>query len=225
MGRYEDIYAGHAAAYDELVRHEDHEGNLARFLLGAVQWDGKRVLEPGAGTGRVTAIYQERAGSVLLADRSAHMLDVARARFGSRVRFAICENLALASLGGQYDVVIEGWSFGHTVTDGAERLEETVDALVAACLGLLAPGGAVVLIETLGSGVAAPGAPNETLRRFYQHLEERHGFARTTLSTEYRFASAEEAARITGFFFGPEFSARVRSRDVPEFTGVWLKRT
>src|SRR4051812_36421312 len=201
MGRYEDIYAGQAAAYDELVRHEDHEGNFARFIQGCVEWAGKRVLEPGAGTGRVTALYQERAASVHLADRSAHMLDVARARFGSRLRYSVCENLGLESLGGEYDVIVEGWSFGHTVTDGAERLEDTVDALVAACLKLLAPAGTLILIETLGSGVTAPGAPNETLQRFYERLEQRHGFVRTTLSTTYRFASAEEAERITGFFF------------------------
>ena len=36
MSRYDDIYASRADGYDELVRHEDHEGNLGRFLLGAL---------------------------------------------------------------------------------------------------------------------------------------------------------------------------------------------
>ena len=230
MPGYDEIYSRHAAAYDELVRHEDCHGNLARFLRGALDCDGRSVLEPGAGTGRVTALYQERAAAVHLADRSGHMLDAARARFataGERIRYSICENLSLASLGGEYDRIVEGWSFGHTVTDGVAHLEETVDALVLGCRSLLRPGGTVILLETLGSGATAPAPPNPVLARFYARLEEQHGFGRTTLATDYRFDNPEEAARICGFFFGEAFGARVRaagSAIVPEFTGAWVKR-
>ncbi|HEY2370390.1 MAG TPA: hypothetical protein VGH87_28535 [Polyangiaceae bacterium] len=47
------------------------------------------------------------------------------------------------------------------------------------------------------------------------------------IRTDYEFASVEEAASITGFFFGEAFAERVREKNsarVPECTGVWTAR-
>jgi hypothetical protein len=92
----------------------------------------------------------------------------------------------------------------------------------------LRPGGAAVVIETLGTGATEPAPPNPELAEYYAWLEAEHGFARRALRTDYAFASVEEAAELTGFFFGADFAARVR-RDrtsrVPECTGLWHKRT
>ncbi len=220
-----DIYENHAVEYDELVDREDCRGELAAFMRGFVG-RGERVLEAGTGTGRVTALYAARAASVLCCDRSAHMLERARSRLaahGDRIAFRVLDNLALAGAAdsGPFDLVVEGWSFGHTVSDFPGREDETTDALVAACRACLAPGGRLLFLETLGTNTSGPVAPAPFLDAFYRRLEDEHGFRRTVLRTDYRFPSLAEARRVTGFFFGDRMAASIEAAEVPEWTGAW----
>jgi len=87
----------------------------------------------------------------------------------------------------------------------------------------LEPGAPLVVIETLGTGSETPAPPNPGLAEYYAWLEAQ-GFARMTIRTDYRFASVDDAATVTGFFFGPTFAERVRAQGwarVPECTGIW----
>jgi hypothetical protein len=59
---------------------------------------------------------------------------------------------------------------------------------------------------------------------YYAWLEEEHGFARQTISTDYAFSSVAEAVAYTEFFFGAELAGRIRAHGwarLPEWTGVW----
>jgi SAM-dependent methyltransferase len=238
-----EIYQRHAVQYDELVDAEDHEGNLWRTLQGITDWRGRSVLEAGAGTGRVTALYAAEAGRVACLDGSAHMLDRARlrlARHAGKITFGEADNLSLPAPARPFDVFIEGWSFGHSVVAAAEAapreaastggpdasggsdasggaaLEAVVAALVDGAARCLAPGGVMILIETLGTCVESPGAPDPALARFYGLLETRHGFTRTVVRTDYRFTDAREAERICRFFFGDAMGDEVRRRGSPQ---------
>ena len=94
------------------------------------------------------------------------------------------------------------------------------------CERLVRPGGTILLIETMGTNVDEPCPPGELLSTFYRILEEDHDFRRTVISTDYRFRSVEEAARVMGFFFGHQMSEAVRQRGttiVPEYSGIWTK--
>lgn len=222
-----EIYERHAVEYDELVDHEDCRGELAAFVSGQVP-PASRVLEAGTGTGRVTALYADRAARVLCCDRSAHMLARARTRlapYDGKIEYRELGNLELAraSASGPFDLVVEGWSFGHTVSDFPGREDETCDALVAACGACLAPGGRLVFLETLGTNAAEPAAPAPFLDAFYRRLEEAHGFSRTVLRTDYRFPSPAEARRVMGFFFGETMAASIEAAEVIEWTGAWTK--
>ena len=53
-----------ADEYDRLVRYEDYKGNLKRFLLRKIDWQGKVVFEADIGTGRVTIIFIETLSGV-----------------------------------------------------------------------------------------------------------------------------------------------------------------
>ncbi|MBN2656160.1 MAG: class I SAM-dependent methyltransferase [Spirochaetales bacterium] len=158
-----EIYDRHSYEYDELLRHEDHEKNLPAKMNELFDFRGKTVLEFGTGTGRLTAIYAPSAGKIFCFDRSGNMLDKAKnnlSGFSEKIIFGFCDNNEIGMLEETGDFLIEGWSFGHTVSD-------------------------------------------------------------------YEEGSAEEAARICGFFFGPEMEAsirRKRSAIVKEYTGVWYKR-
>lgn len=220
-----EIYENHAPEYDELVDREDSRGELRDFVSAFVRPDD-RALEAGTGTGRVTALYAGRASRALCCDRSAHMLERARARLsahGAKVSYRVLGNLELARAAdsGPFDLVVEGWSFGHTVSDFPGREDETCDALVAACRACLAPGGRLLFLETLGTNAPAPAAPAPFLDTFYRRLEGAHGFSRTVLRTDYRFPSVAEARRVMGFFFGDKMAAGVEAAEVVEWTGAW----
>lgn len=227
MPSMHDIYRRHRVEYDRLVNAEDHERHLPVFLHSIVDWRGKTVLEGGLGTGRVTELFIEDAGRVVGCDREAHMLAAARerlARFADKLDLRVADNLDLPLLAAKSDVFIEGWSWGHAVVDGPGEVEPIADALFAQVRKNLVPGGFVVLIETLGTNALAPAAPHPRLAEFYQLLQSRYGLRQTALSTDYRFATAAEAADVLGFFFGDPMRQAVRAANsaiVPEWTGVW----
>jgi hypothetical protein len=55
-------------------------------------------------------------------------------------------------------------------------------------------------------------------------LEQAHGFSRTWIRTDYRFASLPEAEDLTRFFFGDGLADRVADEALvvlPECTGIW----
>ena len=229
MPSMKEIYSGHAAQYDELVSHEDYEDNLKSFLRGRLDFEGKTVVEFGAGTGRLTGSYIDQASSAFCLDQSRHMLEVARQNlrlFRHKLQFLEHDNVDGFEPIPRADIAMEGWAFGHTVIDHCHRIPEITELLVANCLGAIRETGIVVIIETMGTGVESAAAPRAELRQFYEVLETRHGFERTIVPTDYRFDDVDSASRIMGFFFGDEMGRRVKERGsavVSEYTGVWLR--
>jgi hypothetical protein len=91
----------------------------------------------------------------------------------------------------------------------------------------LAPGGVLVIIETLGTGETRPAPPTPGLAEYHEWMERERGLRRAVLRTDYAFADVETAASVTGAFFGGEFAARVLREGwarVPECTGLWSRR-
>ena len=223
---YDDIYRRHAARYDELTAHEDEAGNLGRLLDEIAAWEGASVVEAGVGTGRVTALYIERAGRATAFDRSAHMLAFARKRFaGHRVSFVQAEHPKIRGVRG--DLFIEGWSFGHYIISNAARLRVAAAELERVVGRSVKRGGSAIIIETLGTNTGKIRIPHPALAAWYRMLEREYGYRRRAVRTDYRFASVKEAARIMGFFFGPGMEERIvkgNMRLIPEWTGVWWKR-
>jgi ubiquinone/menaquinone biosynthesis C-methylase UbiE len=229
MPTFEEIYTNHATEYDELVNHEDWQGNLPAFLDKAFDFTGKTVIEPGVGTGRLTRLYIDKAARAYCYDRSPHMLlQAARnlSRWKDKLSFEPCDNRELHTLDIKGDFVVEGWSFGHSVDPDPERLEASVRYLVESSARLLNPGGKIIILETLGTQTGKPFAPAPFLESFYNLLERAHGFTKEVIATDYRFDSLDEAARITGFFFGDAMRLRILEKGSPvvgEYTGVWYR--
>jgi ubiquinone/menaquinone biosynthesis C-methylase UbiE len=125
--------------------------------------------------------------------------------------------------GGWADVAIAGWAIGHFTGWFTDWKAEASRAL-AEMQRATKPGGALIILETLGSGALEPAPPNATLAAYYQWLETELGFTSRVVATDYDFGSVQRAADLCGFFFGEQFAERVRSNKwsrVPEFTGVW----
>jgi ubiquinone/menaquinone biosynthesis C-methylase UbiE len=225
------IYREHADRYDELVRAEDHLGALARALSACAPLEGAVAVEAGCGTGRVTRLLLESgARAVHASDVEPAMLRRAQAglrEFGTRAALHLADARALPARSGVADLALEGWAFGHFRSWLPEGWREAIGAALDELARVTRAGGTVIVVETLGTGETEPRPPNEALAELYAWLERERGFARRSIRTDYQFASVEEAARVTGFFFGDAFAARVRHERwsvVPECTGVWSRR-
>jgi len=222
------IYRQGADAYDRLVGAEDADGSLPPALAEVARVRGARALDVGCGTGRVTrTLLALGARAVVGVDRAPAMLEVA-ARSLPADRVTLIEGDAraidLAAIGGEgsFDLATAGWCFGHFRSWMPEGWREEIGRALDGMERAVAPGGTLVVIETLGTGHTEP-RHHEALEEYFSLLESR-GYARRWIRTDYAFASSDEAAQVLGAFFGEALIARIRAEDlarVPECTGIW----
>ena len=215
---FERIYRERADDYDRLVGAEDAEGRLLPAIERAAPRLG-RVLEVGAGTGRITRQLVARGADVLAVERSLSMLRVAR-RHLPRTALVAADAAALPVASGWADAAIAGWVFGHQRSWNPDGWRASIGQCLDEMARALAPGGVSVVIETLGTGVETP-SPSSGLAEYHAWLEAERGFERMLLRTDYLFASADEAAALCGFFFRD--AALVTGARVPECTGLWWR--
>jgi ubiquinone/menaquinone biosynthesis C-methylase UbiE len=216
--RFHRIYRERAEDYDRLVAAEDAEGRLLP-AIEEVAPSLDRVLDVGAGTGRITRMVAARGAHVVAIDRSAAMLRVAK-RHQTGAVFAVADAAALPIAGGWASAAVAGWVFGHQRSWNADTWRGSIARCLDEMERTLRPGGVSIVIETLGTGVDAPRVSGE-LSEYHRWLEEERGFARRELRTDYLFASEEEARALCGFFFGD--AVPVRGARVPECTGLWWR--
>lgn len=223
------IYAQHAAEYDALVAAEDCDGQLLPAIEALCPLRGARVVEVGAGTGRITRQLVAQGAQVLASDRAPAMLAIARAHLealGKPEAWQLVEAdaRALPAPSGEADLAIAGWVFGHLRHWLPDGWREAIGAALAEMKRTLRPGGTLIIIETLGTGREEPAPPNPALAEYYAWMEADQGLIRRALRTDYAFPDVERAATVTGFFFGAAFAERVRReqwRRIPECTGLW----
>jgi len=229
MTDYRKIYRSEAAQYDRLIEREDYQGNLLPAMQKLIRLEGLKVVESGAGTGRLTCMLAPEADSILAMDRSVHMLDAAREHLAalekSNWSLAACDHRQIPAPNKCADLVVSGWSVAYLTEEGGTNWREEVDQALREMERVLKPGGLILLLETLGTGFEQPNPP-EHLEPYLEYLEE-IGFERHWLRTDYRFESLEEAEELCGFFFGRELAEKVREKEwvvLPECTGIWSRK-
>lgn len=219
------VYLERADEYDALISAEDADGRLRDAFLAAAPFDGARVVDVGAGTGRLSRWLTGRAARLELVERAAPMLDVARRRLegaGDRARFHVADARALPLEDASVDHAVAGWVFGHFRHWMPDGWREEVDQAIAEMRRVVKPGGAVVILETLGTGHDVPRT-GSALDVYFEHLEAAHGFTRAWHRSDYVFDDVEAAARVMGGFFGESLVARIREEGwtrVPECTAL-----
>lgn len=230
MPTFEEIYAHHADQYDALVAREDYQNNILPALERIHPLAGADVVEFGAGTGRLTRLLAPVVRRIRAFDASAHMLSIAEATLkktgAANWSLAVADNRQLPVESGTADIAIQGWSFGHSVGWYPDTWQHEIGAALAEMRRVLRRGGTAILLETMTTGSETPRPPTPHLAAYYAWLEGEHGFAATSIRTDYRFVSLEEAESLTRFFFGDELADRVRRENLvilPECTGIWWR--
>jgi ubiquinone/menaquinone biosynthesis C-methylase UbiE len=222
------IYREDAEEYDALISAEDVDGCLVRELARRVPLDGARLVDVGAGTGRIARLLAASVAHVDLVEREAPMLAVAERRlrelgvsnFGTHLADARRMPLANASA----DVAIAGWVFGHFRSWMPDDWRLQVGTALCEMKRVVRPGGHRVVIETLGTGHQTP-RHNAALDEYFACLEHEHCFVRSWIRTDYVFANVETAARTAGRFFGHAMAERIRAERwsrVPECTAIFV---
>jgi ubiquinone/menaquinone biosynthesis C-methylase UbiE len=97
-----------------VLERRDLAGVETAAIERLVHLDGKRVLDVGCGTGRLTRFAAERAADVYAFDPSAESVAEARAAVAAeardRVRFAVHDAEALDVPRRRFDLALCGWS-------------------------------------------------------------------------------------------------------------------
>jgi uncharacterized damage-inducible protein DinB/ubiquinone/menaquinone biosynthesis C-methylase UbiE len=226
MSDEKTVYATEAERYEALITREDYQNNIPSALESIRRWDGLDVLDLGAGTGRLSGMLAGRARSIVAFDTSHHMLTVTRDKLREldipRGLAAVADHRFVPLPSTCADLAVSGWSVSYLAVWTPERWRPELDAWLDEMKRVLRPGGTIVLFESLGTGNDSP-KPLPHLENFYPWLDE-VGFRNTWIRTDYRFDSVEQAADLSGFFFGEEMAERIR-RDqltiLPECTGAW----
>jgi ubiquinone/menaquinone biosynthesis C-methylase UbiE len=246
--RYGAIYRTRAAEYHRLIAAEDVDGHLAPALRAVAPVAGATWLDVGSGTGRLPILLGGEAARVVALDAHAPMLvEQRRVRGGGTAGGdgAAGASVAPAASGGEpldlvtadaralpfaetsFDLVTAGWALGHFCAWFGEAWPAEIGRALGEMRRVARPGATLVLLETLGTGTAGPGAPRPDLADYYAWLEGEHGFARRVVTTDYEFADAAEAGRLVRFFFGDPMADRLaagRTTRLPEWTGIWHRR-
>jgi ubiquinone/menaquinone biosynthesis C-methylase UbiE len=223
------IYQSEGERYEALVTREDYQGNIPRVIDEIINVDGLDIVDMGAGTGRLTLILAPRAKSIRAFDASAEMLRVCRERLIAsglaNWHLEVADHRHLPVEDNSVDLVVSGWSVSYLAVWNPEQPDRGLDEWLVEMHRVLRKAGMIVLFESLGTGNESP-VRLEHVEATYQWLDE-NGFENKWIRTDYRFESLEEAADLTGFFFGAEMAARVREERLiilPECTGVWWRK-
>ncbi len=227
---FKQIYASRAAHYDALVSCEDYQGNLAKTLQEIHSFDGQKIIDVGAGTGRVTRLLAPYAQCITAVDISLHMLQQACTQLSS-TKFdnwetAVADARYLPFKQQTFDIALAGWALGHSVGWYPQTWQTEIEYAINGMLRLLRSDGLLVLIETMGTGTQTAGPPKPGLAAYYAWLENDLGFAHVTIPTDYRFTSVKQAIDLTQFFFGDALAAKIQQEQLtilPEFTGIWWR--
>jgi ubiquinone/menaquinone biosynthesis C-methylase UbiE len=226
MVDHKATYSSQAEAYEQLVSHEDYQGNILRTLNQIRPLRGLDVLDLGAGTGRLACLVALIGRSIIALDASTHMLQIARARLqrSGAINWLVAsgDHRWLPLKAESADVALAGWTIGQHLAWNLDTWQAQVEQILRELRRVLRSGGTIIILETLGTGHATPHAL-EKLVPYYSFLEA-SGFSPTWIRTDFKFESLAQAASLTRFFFGDEFAQQVIANGwiiLPECTGLW----
>ena len=223
------VYSQYADQYEALIAREDYQGNILRTLEQIIpDLKTRSVLDLGAGTGRLARLLAPRVRYVRAFDESVGMLRVCSDKLAksglTNWSVDVADHRHLPVADASADLAVSGWSISYLAVWGADNGRGKLAEWLGEMKRVLMANSPIILVETLGTGHESPvRVPH--LADFYPWLDE-NGFEHTSIRTDYRFESLEEAERLARFFFGEELGDNVVKNKwviLPECTGVWWR--
>lgn len=236
MDHFETIYRSKADAYHRMISAEDADHHLITALAELTPGSsisalaGKRLLDVGSGTGRIPLLVRGQPRRTIAVDLHRGMLlqNQAERDQVSGDWDLVQSDLQQLPLPAKWaDLTTAGWVLGHLRSWFSDDWKAHIGAGLCEMQRVTAPTGWLVIFETLGTGSLQPAPPTPDLEEYYLWLEEKWGFSRRVISTDYVFPSVDDAIACTEFFFGSELADRVHRNQwsrIPEWTGMWVKR-
>ena len=227
---WRELYAEHTDRYERMIQAEDYQGQLLAAVRQLRPLADQAVVEFGAGTGRITAQLAPHVGQIQAFDLTPAMIQVAQRKLlqsdGRNWLVGVADSRAVPVPTASADIAIEGWSFVQIMSWQIETWQQEVGRAIKEMLRVLRPGGLAILIETLGTGLATPHAP-ERFRPVYEFFEREWHFASTWIRTDFHFPTLAAAhATLDPVFGEATLEGAVVSDDgvsLPECTGIWWR--
>ncbi|MGE5221723.1 MAG: class I SAM-dependent methyltransferase [Omnitrophica WOR_2 bacterium] len=225
------IYNQDALRYERLIAREDYQANILPALRQVLPLEGLHVVDTGTGTGRLARMLAPLVHTILGLDVSTAMLLVAKENLqkceSTNCSLVVADHRWLPLQESSAELVVSGWSLSYLALWNPDHWEAELAQALGEISRILGPGGTLIILETLGTGVEVPHLP-ENLKDYFTYLDE-HRFASAWIRTDYKFKDQAEAEELAGFFFGEEMPAHTiplpDSEEVilPECTGLWWR--
>jgi ubiquinone/menaquinone biosynthesis C-methylase UbiE len=230
MDHFKHIYSHNAQAYHQMISSEDVDSNLLPALERVTSFNGKIFLDLGTGTGRLPILLRKHDTYTIGFDLHRAMLlqnQTQREKAGGDWELVQGDMHDLPFPTRWANVVAAGWAIGHLRSWYASQWQAHIGYVLDQMHRVVKQDGALIVIETLGTGSLSPLPPTAELAEYYDWLESERGFKRQEIQTDYVFPSVGAAVEYTEFFFGVELAKKIRRNGwsrLPEWTGVWGKR-
>ena len=227
MEHFKKIYTSKASEYARLEKSEDVYNNLSKALEGIISFSDKKILDIGSGTGRIARLFHSHAKHIIAIDLYIAMLrqnKVIRKEHNGRWSIFQADMINLPIVHHWADITIAGWAIGHLRSWFKNAWQTRINQVVQQMNLATSNGGHIFIIETLGTGSLEPAPPTDELRSYYLWLEDKMGFRRKVIRTDYNFDTIESAVQVMDFFFGIDLANRIKENRwhrVPEWTGIW----
>ncbi len=174
-----------ATTWDDDAGHERRQVAVAMAIKEAVTLSPRMsAVDIGAGTGRLSILLADSVGSVVVTDRSAGMVQVARERItaaglSDRLR-AVQADLTTDRLDGTYDVAWSSMALHHV---------HDLAGLLRSVAGLLADGGRMCIADL-------DEDPDGAFHADKVDFDGHHGFDRQRLADQLTSAGFDDVSFI-----------------------------
>lgn len=224
------LYNERPEDYNRMTEYEDYAGNILQTLNQIHSLEGVRIIEFGAGTGRITTQLLPLVGHIWAFDISPAMLKIAQRKLGRTGKtnwsVGMGDSRVMPVPSDWAEVAIEAWSLVQIAAWHRERWREEVGKAVDEMMRVVRPGGVVIVIETLGNGKMTPISVGKH-KAVHDYLEKERGFSSIWIRTDFLFSTRSEAEKVVRPVFGEVMLDVVMETEkgliLPECTGIWWR--
>tara|TARA_Y100000310_G_C20692789_1_gene823436 strand:+ start:609 stop:1307 length:699 start_codon:yes stop_codon:yes gene_type:complete len=199
--KWNEIYRD-PTRHDELVQYEDPDNNYFAAFLKEANFKNKKVLDIGAGTGRLTLLFAPIVKEI-------HALDIEESQVAflkRKVKNQEIENVIpvvgsaekLSFKNNSFDIVISSFTIGGR--DQKKAIQEI--------LRVLKPGGKCIITDAhsgefieLWENHSDPGIKAIVLKQ-YHDLLKLHTFKTKLIKSNWRFPTVSKAVEQLGYVLG-----------------------